>query len=71
MTITQLTPLEDNFELWVNLDEITSLVRDKGNAPSSLILTPREPSTTIILKNGQKLSCKETPEQILAKRNAP
>ena len=66
--LVNLTHPEENFELWVEYEEI--VVMERYNKPNSIILTlndDRPNVTALVLKSGKTIACKETPTQILEK----
>jgi hypothetical protein len=63
-----LTHPEDNYELWIDTDEIVVMERYMRKK-SSAILTladDRPDVTALVLKNGKTMACKETPSEIFA-----
>lgn len=53
--LINLTHPEENFELWVDFEDIVTLNSDKPDV------------TAIVLKSGKTIACKETPAQIFEK----
>ena len=61
-----LTHPEDNYELWIDPNEIVVMER-YVRKKSSAILTladDRPDVTALVLKNGKTMACKETPKEI-------
>lgn len=68
--LIELTHPEENYEFWLDPNEI--VVLERYNKPKSILINPTgdKPSVTaIVMKNGKILSCKETPSEIFAKIN--
>lgn len=63
--LVELTHPEQNYEFFIESEEIAVL--ERYNKPVSTILSiDDKPSVTaIVLKSGRIMSCKETPKQIL------
>lgn len=63
--LIELTHPEDNYEFWIDYDEISAL--ERYNKPKTILINPdgNKPSVTaMVMKNGRVMSCKETPAQI-------
>jgi hypothetical protein len=64
--LISLTHPEDNYELWIDTDEIVVMERYMRKK-STAILTladDRPDVTALVLKNGKTMACKETPKEI-------
>ena len=64
--LIKLTHPEPNYELWIESNEIVVLERYNKPETTLIKLDDKPTVTAIVLSSGRIMSCKETPEQILA-----
>jgi hypothetical protein len=68
--LTRVTHAEDGYDLWIDLDEIIVMERYTRKKSSILTLADDRPEVTgLVLKGGKTLSCKETPDELMALKN--
>ena len=68
--IVQLTNPNDEYELWLELDEIIAMERHSKPKSVLIQLDERPDYTAVVLKCGRNMSCKETPAEIMALKNS-